>query len=370
MGRGRIPPCDAITATEFHRFLDAKVDGVHATTTNAPPPSFSTVPPGCSLHAFQSLVVEDVVTAVRALPTRLLKENVDVLAPFLVELHNRSLQTGSVPTSFKSAYITPLLKKAKLNPANPKSNRPIANLSKLLERLMARQLVSYMNVARLLPDLQSAYRAHHSTETAVAKVLSDILTVLDTDDIGMLTLLDLSATFDTVNHDILLRCLAVFYCLGGTVLSWFQSYLDGRIQFVRRSRSASAPALVKFGVPQGSVLGLILFQLYTADLLKLIEKHNLHAHAHADDTQIYGFCLPSDATKLQMQVPACIDEVALWMQSNRLHLNTAKTEILWCATNQRQHLIPQTPTRIGDDYITPAASIRTIWGSTLTLTSP
>jgi len=85
MGRGRIPPCDAINATKFHRFFDAKVDGVRATTANAPPPSFSTVPPGCSLHAFQSLVVEDVVAAVHALPdkqsaddplpTRLLKEN-------------------------------------------------------------------------------------------------------------------------------------------------------------------------------------------------------------------------------------------------------------------------------------------------------
>jgi len=98
-----------------------KVDGVRATTANAPPPSLSTVPPGCRLHAFQSLVAEDVVAAVRALPdkqsaddalpTRLLKENVDVLALFLVELHNRNLQSGSVPTSFKSAYITPLLKK-------------------------------------------------------------------------------------------------------------------------------------------------------------------------------------------------------------------------------------------------------------------
>ena len=130
MGRGSIPPCDGINATEFHRFFDAKVDGVHATTANTPLPSFSTVPPGCSLHAFQSLVVEDVVAAVRALPdkqsaddplpTRLLKENVDILAPFLVKLHNRSLLTGSVPILFKSAYITSLLKKANFDPADPK----------------------------------------------------------------------------------------------------------------------------------------------------------------------------------------------------------------------------------------------------------
>jgi len=231
MGRRRIPPCDTINATEFHRFFDAKVDGVRATTANAPPPSYSTVPPGCSLHAFQSLVVEDVVAAIRALPdeqsaddpplTRLLKENVDVLAPFLVELHNWSLQTGSVPTSFKSACITPLLKKTNFDPADPKSYRPIANLStlsKLLERLVTRQFVSYLNAALLLPDLQSAYRAHHSTETAMTKVLSNILTALDTGDISTLTLLDLSAAFNTVNHDILLRRLAVSYSLGGTVL--------------------------------------------------------------------------------------------------------------------------------------------------------
>ena len=190
---------------------------------------------------FQSLVVEDVVAAVPALPdkhsaddplpTRLLKENVDILAPVLVELHNRSLQTGSVPTSFKSAYITPLQKKANFDPADPKSYRLITNvslLSKAARASRSSQLVSHLNAARPLPDLQSAYRAHHSTETAVTKVLSDILTVLDTGDIGMLTLADLSAAFDTVDHDILRR-LAVSYGLGGTVLSWFQSYLDGRL---------------------------------------------------------------------------------------------------------------------------------------------
>jgi len=97
----------------------------------------------------------------------------------------------------------------------------VSVLSKLLENLVARQLVSHLNAVRLLPDLQSAYRANHSTETAVRKALSDNLTALDTGDIGMLTLLDLSSAFDTVDHDILLRRLAVSYDLGGTVLVGF-----------------------------------------------------------------------------------------------------------------------------------------------------
>jgi len=132
-------------------------------------------------------------------------------------------------------------------------------LSKLLERLLARQLLGYLTTFRLLPEKQSAYRAYHSTETAVLKVLSDILLVVNTGDLAALTLLDLSAALDTVDQSVLLRRLQVSYCLDGPVHRWFTSYLKGRTQNVRCGSARSAAKPVLYGVPQGSVLGPISF---------------------------------------------------------------------------------------------------------------
>jgi len=140
---------------------------------------------------------------------------------------------------------------------------------------------------------------------------SDILLALDDVRISMQTLLDLLAAFDAVDHNTLLSRLEVSDRLGGALLSWFRSYHDRRTQCGRGGSSKSDPAQVMFGVPQGSVLGPILFLLYRADVLKLIASHNLRPHAYADDTQIYGFCSPSDALQLQLQMSACVDEVTL-----------------------------------------------------------
>jgi len=133
-----VPLSSAVDADEIHRFFD-KVAAVRASTTDATPPTFSTVPFGCVLHCFRSLTTVDVIAAVRLLPdkqctsdplpTRLLKDNIDLLAPFLNELFNHSLQRGVGPSVFKEAFITPLLKKADLDPADVTSYRPISNLS-------------------------------------------------------------------------------------------------------------------------------------------------------------------------------------------------------------------------------------------------
>jgi len=136
-------------------------------------------------------------------------------------------------------------------------------------------LLDHVRVHKLLPSLQSAYRAQHSTETAVLKVLSDILTAADRGDLSMLTLLDLSAAFDTVDHPILLRRLMTSHGVNGVVHSWISSYLANRTQYVRCPGSRSTPLPVLCGVPQGSVLGPILFLLYTADLVQLVESLEL-----------------------------------------------------------------------------------------------
>ena len=171
---------------------------------------------------------------------------------------------------------------------------------------------------------------------------------LDSSNLVLLSLFDLLAAFDIVNHDMLLRWLQTSNGLDGVVIKWFAIYLSGWMQHVRTPTTTSLPSPVAYGVPQESLLGPILFLLYVADLLKLIKRHQLSPHAYADNTQIYGFCQPSDINGLADRVSACFDEVlSSWMRANRLQVNPSKTEVLWRASSQRQHQIPTSPVRIG-----------------------
>jgi len=223
---------------------------------------------------------------------------------------------------------------------------------------VARQLLDHVRVHKLLLSLQSAYRAQHSTDTAVLKVLSDILTAADRSDLLMLTLLDLSVAFDTVDHPILLRHLMTSHGINCVAHSWISSYLANRTQYVCCSGSRSTPLPVFCGVPQGSVLGPILFLLYTADLVQLVESFQLYTHFYTDEIEIYGFCRPGYTDNFRKCVADCVAAIADWMRSNRLQLNASKTDVLWCTSARRQSQLPSDLLAVGSDLVSPLRCVR------------
>ena len=181
----------------------------------------------------------------------------------------------------------------------------------------------------MFPKFQSGFRRYHSTETAVLRVLSDIYSAIDQDQVSLLALLDISAAFDTVDHGILLERLSTSYGLSGMAYTWLESYITGRAQIVHVGNHHSSPSKVLYSVPQGSVLGPVLYVLYTSDVAKLVEALGLGTHLYADDTQLYGHCSPSNSVELASRVLRAIDSIHEWMSSNRLSLNTSKTQFIW-----------------------------------------
>ena len=170
------------------------------------------------------------------LPTSLLKENIDNILPSITKIVNKYITSGCFPSIYKTAQVTPSLKKSSLDPDTIKNYRPVSSLpfvSKIVEKVVASRLNTHMAQNSILEPSQSAYRKHHSTETAHLKVQNDILQAIDRKKCVMLLLLDLSAAFDTIDHEILLQRLRVSGGVCGTALAWFRSYLSGRTQSVK-----------------------------------------------------------------------------------------------------------------------------------------
>lgn len=229
------------------------------------------------------------------------------------------------------AAVKPLLKKSNLDPEEPKNYRPVSNLtflSKILEKIVLTQIESHLSVTRLRETFQSAYRSGHSTETSLLRVTSDLLKATDDGHVSVLALLDLSAAFDTIDHDILITRLSKSFGIRGTALAWLSSYLTNRQQKVVIRAVESAPVFLKFGVPQGSVLGPMLFTLYSQSVSHVISKYCFNYHLYADDTQLYKSVPVHNVPTMLADLCKCTSSIKKWMTDNKLKMNGEKTEIM------------------------------------------
>ena len=201
----------------------------------------------------------------------------------------------------------------------------------------------------------------HSTETALLKVQNDLLRNLDDGKTTVLVPLELSAAFDTLDHSGVISLLENWYGISGNALRWFASYLMDRQQIVKVKECVGEPFQTKYDVPQGSVLGPLLFTLYITPISKIISRHNVCHHLYADDTQIYITLSKSEPEMSLALLQDCLLDVGDWMRSSKLKLNPDKTEVLLFGTKLHQkEFMKHFPAKLLDQEITTTDSARNL----------
>ena len=290
-----------------------------------------------------------------SIPLKLLKILSPQISSPLSLIINASFQSGIFPEKMQSAKVIPLFKKG--CPMTASNYRPISLLSifsKITEKLMHKRLYIFLEIHKILYDLQFGFRASHSVNHALISMTESIKNSLDNKKFGCGIFLDLQKAFDTVNHQILLNKLE-HYGIRGTALAWFNSYLSNRSQYVSVNGCNSNHLNVTSGVPQGSVLGPLLFLIYINDLPNSSSK--LSFYLFADDTNIY---FESDSlSTLQKVVNKELRHIKKWLDANKLALNVDKTNFVIFHSPQNS-LNDIVNIKIGNQYVKQAKYVKSL----------
>ena len=218
--------------------------------------------------------------------------------------------------------------------------RPVSNLcfiAKILEKLVLTQVSSILNSHKLCNTCKSAYRPGHSTETAHLKVVYDLFLSLNKGNISVLALLDFSSAFHTIDHPILVHRLHTDIGFTDTVLQCFSSYQTDSTHYVSLCNLCSAINPVHSGVPQGSVLGPMLFTLYIKPLSAIIDSHCIIHHSFADDLQLQMSAPPDRIPEPLHSMQTCMGDVNAWATGNMLKLIDNKTELMLVTSKRTKH---------------------------------
>ena len=274
-------------------------------------------------------------TGLDGITPRIIKLSSDVLVHPLLKIINISIINGNFPDTLKLGKILPIFKGGdKTDPSNYRPISVLSVISKLIEKHVTKHLFGYLNKYNLLHKSQSGFRKHHSCNTALINLLDKWLKSIDDGELVGAIFFDLRKAFDVVDHELLLKKLAAYH-FSLNSLSWIKSYLTDRKQCISDHKLKSTFQNVKAGVPQGSVLGPVLFLLFVNDLPLFINETYLELYA--DDTTVHYASKNKIVLRRKLQMGA--NGFFNWCISNNMHVHLQKTSLMWIGTWQNlQHL--------------------------------